>query len=338
MKLFGKDLDNEVALIAEIGVNHEGSLDKALELIDLAADAGADAVKFQSYTPERFCAADDPVRLERVTRFSLSEDDHHVLVKRAKEKAIHFFSTAVTEDWVPFLAGIGPAIKIASGDLNFRPVIDAAAKSGVPVILSTGGGTVDEIDTAVEWFLSAAGDAGGDRLILMHCVAAYPVPMEEANLQSVPFLAARYPNLTIGYSNHVLGPEAPLAAVALGARIVEVHFTDQKEGREFRDHALSADPSDLAYLAKMMGQIAQARGTLSKQPMPCETATLPIIRKGLVASRDLEAGSALMRDDLMYCRPSTGFAASELDRLMGRTLKSPLNRGCVLTPEHLTDG
>src|SRR5262245_53736331 len=142
MNLFGCDLNKTVAVIAEIGVNHEGDVDVAARLVEAAARAGAHAVKFQSYTPERFISGADPERFARVTRFGLNEAAHRRLARISSDNGIAFFSSAITEDWVPLIAELGAAIKIASGDLTFEPVISAAAATGKPVILSTGAGTV----------------------------------------------------------------------------------------------------------------------------------------------------------------------------------------------------
>ena len=235
-------------------------------MVALAAEAGADAVKFQSYTPDRFISSDDDARFERVTRFGLSEADHLRLKEEANKCGIAFFSTAVTEDWVPFIASHCEAVKIASGDLDFKPVISAAAKSGKTVILSTGLGEIEEIDAAVSWVRDAIGDAAlEDRLILMQCVSAYPTPVEEANVASVQFLADRY-GITTGYSNHVKGLDACLAAAALGAAVIEVHFTDQREGKTFHDHALSAEPQELAQLVQMVPNIRAAVGQAGQIP------------------------------------------------------------------------
>lgn len=339
MRLFGKDLTKEVALIAEIGVNHEGDPDKAVDLLRLAARAGADAVKFQSYTPERFVSSDDPERLARVARFALDEAAHRRLASEAAEAGVAFLSTPVTEDWVPFLAELGAAIKIMSGDLTFPVTVRAAARTGLPVLLSTGGGTIDEIDRAVGWVREEVGAATlAERLAVMHCVSAYPTPIEEANLTAIPMMAERYRPVPVGYSNHVMGPEAVLAAVALGARVIEVHFTDDKEGRDFRDHALSADPADMAYLAGTIPKVAAARGRGEKVPQPSEQASVAAIRKGLVAARDLEAGAALTRTDLMFARPANEIPALEIDSVIGRRLTRPFAKGAVLTRDALISG
>lgn len=331
MKLFGKDLAKDVALVAEIGVNHEGDPGKAFELMRLAAQAGADAVKFQSYTAERFISAADPDRLERVRRFGLDEQTHRELAAEAKTLGVNFFSSAISEDWVPLLAELGEAIKIASGDLTFEPVIRAAAESGRKVLLSTGASEIDEIDRAVAWVRDVVGeDDLSSRLLLMHCVSAYPTPIEQANLLSIPFLQRRYDPLPVGYSNHVIGAEAAIAAVALGARVVEMHFTDQKEGREFRDHSLSADAADLAYLAKVLPQVALARGEFGKFVQPCEADMPKALRKGIVAARDLEAGTVLGADDLMFSRPATEFSAGEFEKLIGTKLSTACSKGHVI--------
>ena len=327
MKIFGKELDHEIAVVAEIGVNHEGDPDAAARLIRLAAESGADAVKFQTYTPERFASASDPERLARVTRFALDAAAHRDLARVASEAGIAFFSTAVTEDVVPLLAELGEAVKIASADLDFEPVIRAAAQSGRKVILSTGLGTLDEIDRAVGWVKDEIGGASlADRLILMQCTTAYPAPVEDAHVAVIPALAARY-GVAVGYSNHVLGPAACYAAVALGAPILEVHFTDRKEGRTFRDHAISTDPAEMRALVDIVPAIRAAVGAAEKGRQPSELPLLAAVRKGVVASRDLAAGTVLSRDDLMFARPAIEFAASEIGTLVGRRLATALKRG-----------
>lgn len=327
MKLFGRDLDKEIAIVAEIGVNHEGDLQTALRLLRLAAKSGADAVKFQTFTPDRYASASDPARLKRVTGFSLDCDAHLLLAREARQLGVEMFSTALSDDVVPFLAETFPAIKIASGDLDFEPVIRAAARTGRQMILSTGLGTEDEVLRAVGWVRDEVGETAlRDRLILMQCVSAYPAPIEEASVLGMPFLA-QLTGLRVGYSNHVIGPEACYAAAALGACMIEVHFTDAKTGREFRDHALSFEPADLEDLIEKVGRIRASLGTRDKKRMPSELPNLRAVRKGVVAARDLAAGIVLKAEDLMYARPQTEFAADEIGKLIGRTLGVPLARG-----------
>ena len=212
----------------------------------------------------------------------------------------------------------------------------SAARTQVPVILSTGTANEAEVATAVTWFREEAGEeAVRDRLVLLHCVSAYPTPMEDANLLAIPGMRKEFAPATIGYSNHVIGCEAPIAAVALGAKVVEVHFTDKKEGRAFRDHALSADPEDLRYLADVLPGVAAARGDGVKQPRACEHGMADAIRKGVVVAADLDKGHTLTQEDLMFARPAAHWPARDVDALIGRTLAQDLRRGMSVRPDAL---
>lgn len=337
MKLFGRDLGTEVAVVAEIGVNHEGDVESASQLIRAAGAAGADAVKLQSYTPERLSSAADPARLARVTRFALSAAAHERLFAEAASSGVRLFSTAVTEDWVAWLAAHAPAIKIASGDLTFELVIRAAARTGRVVILSTGCGDIAEVDRAVEW---VAGEVGTstlrERLVLMHCVSAYPAPASQANLLSVPFMRQRY-CVEVGYSNHVVGVDVPLAAVALGASLIELHVTDRRAGREFRDHELSLEPHELADFVVRARAVWAARGSDAKRVQECERGNRDLIRKGIMAARDLSAGTALAPADLMYARPAIEVPSGELQRVVGRVLPCDVRRGMPIPAVVLKD-
>lgn len=330
MHLFGKDLDQDVVIIAEIGVNHEGDVEAARRMMHLARDAGADAVKFQTYTPERFVGTGDPARLDRVRSFALSDDALRDLANEAKSLAIPMFSAAITEDKIPLLAELFPVIKIASGDLDFEPAIRGAAATGLPVIISTGLGTLKEVDQAIAWFSDEVGaDHVRDRLHLMHCITAYPTPIEDANVLAVPFLR-EHTGLTVGYSNHVIGPEACFAAIAHGASSVEVHFTDCKTGREFRDHELSFEPGELKMLVEMAPRIRKSLGSLGKIRQAAETPLLDAVRKGVNAARDLDAGHILTRDDLMFARPASEFPSGEVGSLVGKRITAAYLMGETL--------
>jgi len=327
MKLFGKTLGQDVPIIAEIGVNHEGDVAAAERMIRMAAEAGADAAKLQTYTPDRYISASDPERLARVTRFCLDAAAHRRLAGAASAYGITLFSTAVSEDVLPLLDELFPVIKIASGDLTFEPVIRGALKTGKPVILSTGLGTPKEIDRAVGWAKDEVGSESlRDRLVLMHCVAAYPTPLEQAGLHAIGWLRERY-GLHTGYSNHVIGDTACLAAVALGADVIEVHFTDKKTGRSFRDHALSFEPEDLRRLTAVVPELKAGLGSVGRERPPVETGNLAAMRKGVVAARDLDAGTVLSAGDLMFARPAAEIPAEEVGALTGRRLTERHRRG-----------
>lgn len=335
MNLFGKDLSKDIVFVAEIGVNHEGNLEKALALLRAATAAGVDVVKFQSFTPHLYVTPAEAERFQRVSRFQLDRDAHDQLVAEASKLGVHFLSSAISEDWVPYIAANSEAIKIASGDLNFEPVIRAAAATGRPLILSVGLGTLDEIDRAVSWIRDEVGaEALAERLILLHCITAYPTPIEQANVANIRFLRERY-GLTVGYSNHVIGPEACYAAAALGASLFEVHFTDCKVGRTFRDHALSFEANDLADLIAKVKLIRSSLGTPGATRQPAEAGNLASMRKGITAARDLPAGTVLARGDLAFARPQTGFSCVDLDLVVGRKLGAAVAAGHPLLPADL---
>lgn len=327
MEFFEK---NDPVVIAEIGVNHEGDLSQAKKMLQMAAAEGVDYVKFQSYTPNRLTSANDPARLQRVSKFALSKQDFQELANLAKTLNVNFLSTPVTEDWVEFLNPLCMAFKIASGDITFKPVIQKAAQTGKTIILSTGAAKLEEIDQAVAWIKTEVGEENlKGRLVLMHCVSAYPTPIDEANILSVSFLKDRY-NLPIGYSNHVIGINACLAAVALGASVIEVHFTDCKDGREFRDHALSFDQGDLRTFIHSAREIKKSLGVYGKEPQNCEKAIIPSIRKGIIAARNLKRGQVLAKDDLMFARPATEFTSNDIEQLIGKFLNQDIIQGYLI--------
>lgn len=337
MELFGKNPATDLVVIAEIGVNHQGDVEYAKELIRLAAGTGADAVKFQSYTAERYASTENMERFERVGRFALSEDEHLELIAEAKANDIAFFSTPLSEDWVPFLDEHCSAFKIASGDITFEPVIRTAAKTGKPVIISTGAANVDEIDAAVGWVRDEVGEDNlPERLAVMHCVCSYPAKVEDANIMTIPFLKERYPNLHIGYSNHVIETEPSLAAVALGANVVEVHFTDKKTDRDFHDHALSFEPQELKAFIESATLIRAALGVKDKIVNDGEKELAPHVRKGVVAANDLPEGHVLSAADLQYSRPALTYSSAQMDELIGKTLNTNIPAGYTFKDENFS--
>ncbi len=323
-------MQEEIPIIVEIGVNHEGCLNTALKMMDLASKAGASIIKFQSYTSSRYASADNIERLKRVEKFALNLNDFEKLKKEADNLGLQMLSTPLTEDWVEKLSPLCPAFKIASGDITFKPVIEKAAQTDKELIISTGAATIEEIDQVVSWVEDIIGENKlKERLTLMHCVSAYPTPIDQANVRSIPFLKERY-GLRVGYSNHVKGLSACLAAIALGADVVEVHFTDQKEDREFRDHALSFDQNDLKQFIMMANEVKRSLGVYGKEPQLCETESIPLIRKGLIAANDLKKGQILTEENIMFARPATDFSSNELNTIIGKPLKEDVSQGCLI--------
>ncbi len=318
---------NSLIIVAEIGVNHEGSKENCAKIIKLAAEVGCKYVKLQSYTTDRYASKDDKGRYERVDRFGLSIEDFISLYEYSKKLGVSMISTPLSEDWVDKLAPYCSILKIASGDLTFQPVIEKAAKSGRSIIMSTGASTVDEIDQAVSWVENIVGsDYLVERLALMHCVASYPTPINQANVLSVPFLKERY-NLRVGYSNHVESYVPCISAVALGADIIEVHFTDKKEGRSFRDHSLSLNQSDLKNLISFSNEVKVSLGKKEKVVQDCEQESVNALRKGLVAAVDIKQGEIIGTKHIKFARPAHYFVSSESHKLIGKKIKNDLKSG-----------
>ena len=230
-------------VVAEIGVNHEGDLQKAHEMIQLAAEAGVDAVKFQTYSAERYVSSVQPERRARVKRFELTYENFETLAQDATSRRIVFFSTPLHPEDCFFLSKIAPVIKISSGDLTYLKLLEAAGRTKKPVILSTGMGSEKEIDDAVAALESVHPSIRSEgKLMLMHCVAAYPTSEHEVNLRNMEWLRERY-RVPVGFSDHTVGSKACELAVAAGAVAIEKHFTYRRENQEFHDHHISADPS-----------------------------------------------------------------------------------------------
>ena len=334
MEIFGLDTDVDLIVIGEIGLNHEGSFEVARNLIKQASECGVNAVKLQSFTPEKYASSSNPERLKRVTDFSLSRRETEDLATFASELGVGFCSTPLSEDWVELLANIGGAIKIASGDIDFEPVIVKAATTNLPIILSTGCSECSEVDGAVAIISDIRGvEATAKSLALMHCVSQYPAKIEDCNLKSIEFMAQRY-GLPIGWSNHVDGPLACYGAVSMGAKIIEVHITDKREGRNFRDHEMSFDFSSLSTLIQDLQKLKTAEGILDKQPTASELLIKKDIRKGLVAAHDLMTGKELKDSDIAFARPAHGYRASEKQQIIGKKLLKMVKKGEILLPEY----
>lgn len=315
-------------VVAEIGVNHNGSLERAERLLREAAAAGADAAKLQLFDPSELCS-----RLHRsaertmLESLRLSGAQHARLRDLAAELDLPLFATPFDEPSLTLLVALRiPVIKLGSGEVTHTPLLTAAARTGRPIILSTGGCTFAELDRAV----AAVHAASPVPLSLLHCVSAYPPPDDQLNLRVIPALRERYPGCAVGYSDHTLGCEAALAAVALGARIIEKHLTLDRTDTG-PDHAASADPRDFAELVRSVRRAETMLGTSEKRVQPCEGR----IGRSIVAARDLYAGCLLTRADLAFKRPAGGLRPSEADGLVGRRLARNVACDDLITPADL---
>lgn len=329
MKIGGIDTSKRVMVVAEAGNNHEGSLNTAMAMVAKAAEAGADAIKFQTIVPERLVAPDQAERIAQLKRFQLSRDDFRQLADGARAKGLIFLSTPFDVDSALFLDDLVPAFKISSPDNNFYPLVEAVASTGKPLLLSTGMSDRDQVYRTLERIRAVwrAKEMDGE-IALLHCVSSYPTPPYEANLSAITGLASL--SATVGYSDHTLGIKACVLAVATGARIIEKHFTLDKRFSDFRDHQLSADPDDLAELVCRVREAEELLGSGDVQVMPCEYGTAEAARRSLVAARPLKAGSRLQPEDLDWLRPGGGVAPGEEQQLLGKTLRKDIKAGQLI--------
>lgn len=328
------DLARDVLVVAEIGNNHEGDVALAEELVGLAAGAGAQAVKFQTIVPERLVGPDQPQRLQQLRRFALSEEHHRRLARAAQAAGVLFLSTPFDIGSVAMLEPLVPAFKIASGDNDFVPLLEAVAATGKPVLLSTGMADLAGVAASMGVIRRAWRESDADPgLVLLHCVSAYPAPANEANLRAIPALAAL--GETVGYSDHTIGVAAAPLAVALGARVIEKHFTIAHDHSDFRDHKLSANPAEMRELVERVREANALLGDGVKRVMPAETDTARAARRSIVASRGLAAGHVVAWDDLAWLRPAGGLAPGREGTILGRRLRRAVPAGTRLTSDLL---
>lgn len=331
-----RDLHSERLLIAEIGSNHEGAPSVALDMVDAAAESGADAVKVQVINPERLVNRSQTDRIAQLSKFRLPFSVLELMAQRAADRGLMFMASAFDEESLKAVCPLIVAIKIASGDLDFGQLLAVAAALNKPLILSTGMATMAEVEAATETIGKnlSTGRRLEDSLILLHCVSLYPTPLDLANLRAIQTLEQRF-NLTVGYSDHCMGIESAVMALALGARVIEKHFTIDKNRSSFRDHQLSADPLEMARLSAVVHGFDQILGTGEKKPSTAEVEASEAARRSIVASRDLEADAVLTLEDFDYVRPRHGLLPSAAPTLVGRRLRLSLKRHEVILEEHL---
>ena len=312
-------------IIAEAGLNHNGMAEMAAQLIETAADCGADAIKFQTYLTHELFAPDHP-EYDKFERMQLSRDVYNDLRKIADQRNIILLSTPFDEISVDLLYELGvPAFKIGSGELTHLDFLRFAASKKKPMVLSTGMSTPSQIDAAV----AVLNESNAD-FALLHCVSSYPCAPESACVRSVTTLREKY-NVPVGYSDHTIGVEAALAAVALGACIIEKHFTLSKNLPGW-DHFFSADPDELRRLTASVRITESVLGAAEKTVQESERPIESIARRALYARRWLKAGEVLGRSDVLVRRPLGPISAEKLDDYVGRTLVRDVGSQCALKP------
>ena len=319
-----------VLVIAEIGLNHGGSLARAIELVDAAAEARASAVKLQTLYADRLvapsCPAPAHVRAtslqEFFAEFELDLDAHRVIVARARRHGLAVMTTPFAEDVVPALDQIGfDAYKVASGDITYPGLIGKLAATGKPLVISTGMSTLSDVAAA----LGAARAYRGRDLAVLHCVSAYPTPPTAENLRAIRTLADAF-RIPVGLSDHGSGLPSAVAAVALGATLYERHLVLPGDSSAI-DAAVSSTPEQLSAIVRAMEQARIALGSGAKLCQPAEAVNMTASRRGLYAVRSLRAGTRVSRGDVIALRPATRVAPFEIDALVGTTLRRDMEAG-----------
>ncbi|MDP3722493.1 MAG: N-acetylneuraminate synthase [Candidatus Omnitrophota bacterium] len=330
-------------IVAEVGVNHNGDVALATRLVEIAARSGADAVKFQTFKAEQVATPQAPKagyqlqttgvgesQVEMLRRLELSEEAHRALWDYCRARGILFMSTPFDEASADLLEALGVAVfKMSSGELTNLPFLAYVARKGKPMIVSTGMSTLAEVQTAVQ----AIHQAGNRQLVLLHCVSSYPTDPREANLRAMPAMAQAF-QVPVGYSDHTPGIEVALAAVTLGACVIEKHLTLDRT-LPGPDHQASLEPHELSALVKGIRTVESALGHGRKEPAASECGNALTARRSLVAAQDLRAGMRLASELIAIKRPGTGLPPAVLPHLIGRTMRVDVPAGSVLGWEML---
>ena len=333
--------DSKPYIIAEIGVNHEGSMDQARKLIDLAKEGGADAAKFQSYKADTLASKQSPAYWDTNKEPTNSQhelfkkydqfgpDDYVALAEYCKSKKIDFLSTPFDDNAIEFLYPLMSFYKIASADITNTPFLRKVAAKGKPVVLSTGASTLGEIDSAID----TLGKSGCSDISLLHCILNYPTPFEQAHLRMIKGLIRTYPEHIIGYSDHTLPDDAMTSLVTahlLGAVVIEKHFTHDKT-LPGNDHYHAMDVNDLKRFVELINQIYTSVGPDEiKKPIETEEISRLNARRSIVLAREVSTGQELTEDDLTYKRPGTGISPLHWGEVVGTKTNGRLKADHVL--------
>jgi len=329
-----------IFIIAEAGVNHNGSLDLAKQLIDVAVKSGVDAVKFQTFKTEncivknavkadyqKQTTSEDETQFEMVKKLELDTDAHNKLIAYCKTKNIMFLSTPFDHDSIELLNDLGLEIfKIPSGEITNLPYLRHIGKLGKKVILSTGMADIGEIEDALD-VLVEAGTKKED-ITVLHANTMYPTPMEDVNLKAMVTIGKTF-DIAYGYSDHTLGIEVDIAAVAMGASAIEKHFTLDNT-MEGPDHKASLEPDELIAMVKAIRNIELALGSSVKKPSASEQPNMAIARKSIVAKRAIKIGETFTEENLAIKRPGTGISPIQWDSIIGATAQKNYNEDELL--------
>ncbi|MEM0358657.1 MAG: N-acetylneuraminate synthase [Candidatus Hadarchaeales archaeon] len=329
-------------IIAEAGVNHNGKLGLAKKLIDAAKKAGADAVKFQVFSAEDLVTTRAPkamyqkratgkgTQYEMLKELELSESEFETLAKYAKKKRIVFLASAFNEENVDLVERLGvPAFKVPSGEITNFPLLRHIARKGKPIILSTGMSTLEEVQEALEVMKK---EGAGD-IVLLHCVSNYPAKIEEVNLRAIKTLRSAF-GVPVGLSDHTVGITIPIAAVAIGASIVEKHLTLSKK-LPGPDHKASLEPDEFKRMVVGIREVERALGDGVKRPTKSEEIMKKMVRKSIVAKTSIPKGTIISQGMLEIKRPGTGLEPKYIDKIVGKKARKDIEADEIITSEKI---
>ncbi len=335
MKIKNKNTKDSVFIIAEIGNNHEGSIELAKEMVYQIAETGADAVKFQTFKTESFISIKEKKRFDQLKSFELKYQDFVNLSNVASDLDLKFISTPLDLQSAVFLSEIVDAIKISSGDNNFVQLLKLVSRFDIPIILSSGMLNMDELKIIIDGIqYFSSNRISKENFSILHCVSSYPVEPKSANLKAIKALSSAF-DFTVGYSDHTMGINASLSAVALGARIIEKHFTIDKNHSDFRDHKLSVNFDEMKHLVNSIREIEQMLGEEEKIIQNSEKQIINSLRRSIVAKKDLSIGKTITKKDITFIRPGGGLNPSDEKKIVGKKLKYEVKKGDKLLFNHL---
>ena len=318
---------NKTFIVAEAGNNHEGKFQNAIKLINFASKAGADAIKFQTFKSHLFLDKKHP-KYEMYKSFELTEKEFERLSDYSKSKKIEFFSTPLDIPSAIFLNSIQKKFKIASGDINFYPLISKVASFKKKLIISTGASQLSEIKDAVKVIKNKWKNSFSEKnLSILHCISEYPAELNNINLNTINFLKNIFPNQAIGFSDHTHGLDASIYARCAGAEIIEKHFTLDNNFSKFRDHKLSLNPKNFALLVKKIHYLDKVFGEKRKKMQLNEKKNLKSLRRKIYIISNLKTSYKIKANDILYIRSNMGVFSNFKSKIIGKKIKAPIKKG-----------
>jgi len=331
-------MNNKVIIIAEAGVNHNGNFENAKKLIQAASNAGADYVKFQTFKADKLVSIDaqkaeyqkvnltggEDTQYEMLKKLEMSEDWHYELIKYAEDCGIKFLSTGFDESSIDFLVSLNiDLLKVPSGEITNKPYLEHIAKKNKPIIISTGMSTIGEIGEAIDILIE--NKITKEDITILHCNTEYPTPMNDVNLLAMNYIKKQF-GVRVGYSDHTMGIEVPIAAVALGARVIEKHFTLDK-AMDGPDHKASLEPAELQAMVKAIRNIELAiSGSGEKEVSESEMKNIIVARKSIHLNNAMKAGQQIQKKDLVMKRPGDGISPMKIDSVIGKIVSQDLQK------------